>query len=53
MPKEEHFAKALYTFDICQNDLTQSLFLDMTVSEVVAAIPDIINQFTNNIKVIL
>ncbi|TYH64576.1 hypothetical protein ES332_D07G276300v1 [Gossypium tomentosum] len=50
MPREETFAKALYTFDIGQNDLTQSLFLNMTIVQVIAAIPDIVNHFSDNIK---
>ncbi|MBA0846440.1 hypothetical protein Goshw_002166, partial [Gossypium schwendimanii] len=50
MPREETFAKALYTFDIGQNDLTQSLFLNMTIVQIIATIPDIVNHFSNNIK---
>ncbi|XVF36909.1 hypothetical protein REPUB_Repub19eG0099400 [Reevesia pubescens] len=50
MPREEYFAKALYTFDIGQNDLTQSLFLNKTTTELIADVPDIVNQFTENIK---
>ncbi|MBA0605931.1 hypothetical protein Godav_018459, partial [Gossypium davidsonii] len=50
MPREETFAKALYTFDIGQNDLTQSLFLNMTIVQVIIAIPDIVNHFSDNIK---
>lgn len=50
MPREEYFAKALYNFDIGQNDLTVGLSLNRTVSELTAAVPDIINQFIANIK---
>ncbi|XWS25139.1 hypothetical protein CRYUN_Cryun27aG0044900 [Craigia yunnanensis] len=50
MPRDEYFAKALHTFDIGQNDLTQSLFLNKTATEVIAAVPDIVNQFTDNIQ---
>ncbi|GMI70298.1 hypothetical protein like AT3G26430 [Hibiscus trionum] len=50
MPREEDFTKALYTFDIGQNDITHSLFLNLTVSEIKSAIPDIINHFSTNIK---
>ncbi|MBA0844742.1 hypothetical protein Goarm_022925, partial [Gossypium armourianum] len=50
MPREETFSKALYTFDIGQNDLTQSLFLNMTIVQVIAAIPDIVNHFSDIIK---
>ncbi|GMI70297.1 alpha-fucosidase 1, Arabidopsis thaliana alpha-fucosidase 1 [Hibiscus trionum] len=51
MPREEDFTKALYTFEIGQNDLTDSLFVNMTIPEIKALIiPDIINQFSTNIK---
>ncbi|MFQ6657358.1 hypothetical protein Gotur_027077, partial [Gossypium turneri] len=50
MPREETFSKALYTFDIGQNDLTQSLFLNMTIVQVIVAIPDIVNHFSDIIK---
>ncbi|OMO54918.1 Lipase, GDSL [Corchorus olitorius] len=50
MPREEHFGKALYTFDIGQNDLTQSLFRNQTLEEVNATVPDIINQFMDKIE---
>ncbi|KAH1128686.1 hypothetical protein J1N35_000064 [Gossypium stocksii] len=47
---EETFAKALYTFDIGQNDPTQSLFSNMTIVQIVPTIPDIVNHFSNIIK---
>ncbi|KAK5840348.1 Esterase [Gossypium arboreum] len=50
MPKEEYFSKALYTFDIGQNDLGEGFFSNLTVQEVNASIPDIINKFSANIK---
>ncbi|KAK8290415.1 hypothetical protein V6Z11_D07G257200, partial [Gossypium hirsutum] len=50
MPREETFSKALYTFDIGQNDLRQSLFLNMTIVQVIAAIPDMVNHFSDIIK---
>ncbi|OWM89693.1 GDSL esterase/lipase At3g26430-like [Punica granatum] len=50
MPKEEVFSRALYTFDIGQNDLTAGYFLNMSTSEVRAYIPDVLGQFKNIIK---
>ncbi|KAE8717790.1 Esterase [Hibiscus syriacus] len=50
MPREEDFAEALYTFDIGQNDLLNGLFLNMTVPQVIATIPDMVNQFSKNIR---
>lgn len=52
MPKEEDFSRALYTFDIGQNDLTSGYFLNMSTSEVRAYIPDVLGQFSNIVKVI-
>ena len=53
MPKEDYFSKALYTFDIGQNDLGERLTSNMTIQEVVnAAIPDMISGLSTNIKVI-
>lgn len=51
MPREEYFSKALYTFDIGQNDLGAGFFGNMSVEEVNASIPDIINKFSANVKV--
>ncbi|KAI5355299.1 hypothetical protein L3X38_008194 [Prunus dulcis] len=50
MPKEEYFSKALYTFDIGQNDLGEGFFGNLTVQEVNASVPDIISGFSANIK---
>ncbi|KAK9945799.1 hypothetical protein M0R45_011298 [Rubus argutus] len=50
MPKEDYFSKALYTFDIGQNDLGEGFFGNMTVQEVNASVPDIITGFSTNIK---
>ncbi|KAJ4700680.1 GDSL esterase/lipase [Melia azedarach] len=50
MPKEEYFSKGLYTFDIGQNDLGAGFFANMSVEEVNASVPDIINKFSANIK---
>ena len=52
MPKEEYFTKALYTFDIGQNDLGAGFFGNMTVQEVNASVPDIVNTFSTNVKVL-
>ncbi|XVE60327.1 hypothetical protein DITRI_Ditri05aG0120100 [Diplodiscus trichospermus] len=50
MPKGEYFPKALYTFDIGQNDLGEGFFANLTIQEVNASVPDIINNFSANIK---
>jgi len=52
MPKEKYFDEALYTFDIGQNDLTAGFFSNMTLQQVKESIPDIISDFTSNIKVV-
>jgi hypothetical protein len=51
MPKRDYFPKALYTFDIGQNDLGEGFFSNMTIEEVNASVPDIINKFSTNVKV--
>ncbi|XP_059631811.1 esterase-like [Cornus florida] len=50
MPELEDFPKALYTFDIGQNDLAQGFFGNMSIEEVNASVPDIVNRFSTNIK---
>ncbi|CAN6447842.1 unnamed protein product [Victoria cruziana] len=50
LPKQETFSKALYTFDIGQNDLTSGLFLNMSISQVKAYIPDALAQFADVVK---
>ncbi|XP_021806580.1 esterase-like [Prunus avium] len=50
MPKEEYFSKALYTFDIGQNDLGEGFFDNQTIQEVNASVPDIMSKFSTNIK---
>nr|POE57596.1 esterase [Quercus suber] len=50
MPKGDYFSKALYTFDIGQNDLGEGFFGNMTIEEVNASIPDIVNKFSINVK---
>ncbi|CAJ2674466.1 esterase-like isoform X2 [Trifolium pratense] len=49
-PKEDYFSKALYTFDIGQNDLTGGFFSNATIQQINATVPDIVNNFIENIK---
>ncbi|KAL5582568.1 hypothetical protein UlMin_015010 [Ulmus minor] len=49
LPDQKDFSKALYTFDIGQNDLAIG-FRSMTPEQIKAAIPNILNQFELNIK---
>lgn len=51
MPDEHVFSRALYTFDIGQNDLTLGYFFGMTTDQVRAYVPDVIGQFEIVIKV--
>ena len=51
MPKGDYFSKALYTFNITQNDLGEGFFSDMTIEEVNASVLDIVNKFSTNVKV--
>ncbi|KAE9595910.1 hypothetical protein Lal_00030938 [Lupinus albus] len=50
MPQQEYFSKALYTFDIGQNDLTTAIFGNMTIEQVKASVPDIVKSFSKNVK---
>ncbi|CAJ2674481.1 unnamed protein product [Trifolium pratense] len=50
MPKEEYFSKALYTFDIGQNDLGAGFFGNKTIQQVNTSVPEIINSFSKNVK---
>lgn len=52
LPKEDDFSRALYTFDIGQNDLTAGYKLNMSTEQVKAYVPDLVIQFSNAIKVI-
>lgn len=52
LPKEEDFSKALYTFDIGQNDLTAGYKLNLSTEQVKAYVPDVLNQLSIVIKVI-
>lgn len=51
LPMDYYFSKALYTFDIGQNDLTSGFKQNMTFDQVKAYIPDVLRQFSNVIKV--
>lgn len=53
LPKADYFSRALYTFDIGQNDLTAGYFLNMSTDEVRAYVPDVLDQFKAIVKVIL
>ncbi|KAF9603277.1 hypothetical protein IFM89_034610 [Coptis chinensis] len=50
LPREECFSRALYTFDIGQNDLTSGYFMNMTTDEVKAYVPELLNQFSAIVK---
>ncbi|XP_031404297.1 GDSL esterase/lipase At3g27950-like [Punica granatum] len=50
IPKPDDFLKALYVFDIGQNDLTLG-FQNMTPPQVVATFPNILNRFTQAVQV--
>lgn len=52
LPKQEVFSKALYTFDIGQNDLTAGYFAGKSTDEVRAFVPEILSQYKNIIKVL-
>ncbi|XP_062165706.1 alpha-L-fucosidase 3-like isoform X2 [Alnus glutinosa] len=52
LPKAEDFSRALYTFDIGQNDLTAGYFLNMSTHEVEAYVPDVLDQFKAVVKYI-
>lgn len=50
LPRQEDFAKALYTFDIGQNDLSVG-FRKMSFDQLRAAMPDIVNQLASAVQV--
>ncbi|KAJ7945451.1 GDSL esterase/lipase [Quillaja saponaria] len=50
LPKEEDISRALYTFDIGQNDLTAGYFLNMSTDQVKALIPEVLLEFKNIVK---
>ncbi|GER25356.1 GDSL esterase/lipase [Striga asiatica] len=45
LPKNKDFQRALYAFDIGQNDLTAGYFLNMTTDQVRGYVPDVLDQF--------
>lgn len=47
---QEEFPKALYTFDIGQNDLSVG-FRKLSSDQLKAALPDIVNQLASAVKV--
>ncbi|XP_050223259.1 GDSL esterase/lipase At5g14450-like [Mercurialis annua] len=49
LPRPEEFAKALYTFDIGQNDLSVG-FRKMSLDQLTATLPDIINQLATAVQ---
>lgn len=50
LPRQEEFAKALYTFDIGQNDLSVG-FRKMSSDQLKATIPDIVSHLASAIRV--
>jgi hypothetical protein len=50
LPRAEEFSKALYTFDIGQNDLSVG-FRKMSFDQLRAAMPDIVNQLASAVQV--
>lgn len=53
LPKAEDFSRALYTFDIGQNDLASGYFQNMSIDQVKAYVPDVLDQFKYVVKVII
>lgn len=53
MPKKKYFAKALYTLDIGQVDITSEVLDSKTDDEIKAIVPDLINTLSSNVKVSL
>ncbi|KAJ3701649.1 hypothetical protein LUZ61_005354 [Rhynchospora tenuis] len=52
LPTQDIYSKALYTFDIGQNDLTSGYFSNMTTREVIDYLPDLMQRFTNLVQAI-
>ncbi|KAJ3671753.1 hypothetical protein LUZ60_007832 [Juncus effusus] len=52
LPTQDVFSKALYTFDIGQNDLTSGYFVNQTTEDVKAYIPDLLDRFTSLVKTV-
>ncbi|XP_023526085.1 GDSL esterase/lipase At5g14450-like [Cucurbita pepo subsp. pepo] len=49
LTRPEDFSKALYTFDIGQNDLAMG-FRKLSIDQLRAALPDIVNQFASAVQ---
>ncbi|KAJ4950473.1 hypothetical protein NE237_027305 [Protea cynaroides] len=52
LPNNDHFARALYVFDIGQNDIGLGLFSNQSPEQIKADIPDIISKFSNNVQAV-
>ncbi|MCL7046928.1 hypothetical protein MKW94_015178 [Papaver nudicaule] len=50
MPRQEYFGRALYTFDIGQNDLVAGYYNNMSTAQVKASVPDVLAQLSTVIK---
>ncbi|XP_027095716.2 GDSL esterase/lipase At3g26430 [Coffea arabica] len=50
LPEENDFPRALYTFDIGQNDLTAGYKLNMSTEQVKAYVPDVLGQLSKVIE---
>lgn len=50
LPRAEYFSQALYTFDIGQNDITSSYFVNKSTEEVQGIIPDLMERLTSIIQ---
>ncbi|XVE92319.1 hypothetical protein REPUB_Repub01dG0086500 [Reevesia pubescens] len=50
LPKEDYFSKALYTFDIGQNDLTAGYKLNLTTKQVKEYVPEVLRQLSDAVK---
>ncbi|KAL6535186.1 hypothetical protein OROMI_026560 [Orobanche minor] len=50
LPEKDYFSRALYTFDIGQNDITAGMDLDLTLEQIKAQVPDMLGQFSSVIK---
>lgn len=50
LPNPQDFAKALYTFDIGQNDLSVG-FRKLSFDQIRAALPDILSQLATAVRV--
>ncbi|XP_062097943.1 GDSL esterase/lipase ENOD8-like [Humulus lupulus] len=49
-PKDKDFKKALYTFDIGQNDLNAVFLETLSLDKVIESVPDIVQNFARNFQ---